>query len=302
MFGMVMSLSQLSTSCSGNGQNCSGATYVNVAMGAVSHYLHHDGFVTTLTELVCYAYWFGIGMLTFAVCIALAERLRKERQAVKTDAHLDTSSMQDETTEEPKLEVSQSELDWITSARVGEIRLTDDVLCTAMQWWLDGPAFTMLDHLALGDQRLLRPVEKLLQEGRQKEAHELMEQIGRLDKMERELQHQRRTKRATPAIIGTPLGRSSPTLGVAATRMRSAIETRVPSSDLAHGKSLSQPQNIWSCQSSRRVDKSLPSDRSLAAKRTSVKSPLFSQGASSTRAARQLDCPSASRCWAAYGA
>jgi hypothetical protein len=119
---------------------------------------------------------------------------------------------------------TQDELDWVSSARSGEIRLTEDVYKAAQQWWLQQPLADILDRIAPEDQKLLKPVIDLSSNGHDKEASHLMEQIGRLDRLDRGL----RRSSARPAASSppsSPLSRSILDTGERAALMRKAIES-----------------------------------------------------------------------------
>lgn len=171
-------------------------------------------------------------LVTAFASITLANHWKKGSQSDKIEAserHAPTEVAQSEGGEQmPEIlsspGPSQAELEWVNKARAGTIRLTDDVFSAAMQWWLEQPLSHSLDFLAPKDQQLLKPVSELLQVGRQQEACTLLEQVGTLDRMERELQ---RTKTSIPPDIGgtSPLQRAPADPATEAGRLRRAIES-----------------------------------------------------------------------------
>jgi len=139
-------------------------------------------------------------------------------------------------------EPSQAELDWVSAARAGALKLTDDVFSAAMQWLLEHPLSNTLDSMGSKDKQLMRPVSELLQRGRQQEAISLLEQIGRLDKLERDLQRGR-AKTASTSGTSSPLRRSSPDLSTSARRLRKSVESyRVSGAHKVHRAT--QPQSV----------------------------------------------------------
>lgn len=119
-------------------------------------------------------------------------------------------------------QASQAELDWVDSARNGMLRLTDDVYCAAIQWWLEQPLTSIVDRIGPKDQALMKPVADLMELGRDKEANNLLEQIGRLDRMEREHQKISRTS-SQPVRPSSPLQRSSPDMKTSTAQLRKSV-------------------------------------------------------------------------------
>jgi hypothetical protein len=120
---------------------------------------------------------------------------------------------------------TQDELDWISSARSGKIRLTEDVYKAALQWWLQQPLADIFDRIAPEDQKLLKPVIDLSSSGHDEEAARLMEQVGRLDRLERGMRRSSAKPAAACTPPSSPLSRSSLDTGERAALMRKAIES-----------------------------------------------------------------------------
>lgn len=178
------------------------------------------GCMHTLTEMA--------GMLCTTAVLITIGNFWKKSQVKRTSKQDIQVGVPAQTQEQPQ--VTQAELDWISAARSGSLTLTDAVFAAAMEWWFETPCVRVLDRVASADQELLRPVEKLLRNGRDEEACHLVEQIGRLDKIERELRRSRRTQDATNRDVGSPLSRDLsplsrglPDLDTSASLLRSAI-------------------------------------------------------------------------------
>lgn len=136
----------------------------------------------------------------------------------------------DEETQEPEQHQAlptQDELDWISSARSGKRRLTEDVYKAAMQWWLQQPLAALILRITPQDQKLLKPVLDLSQRGQDKKASLLMEQIGRLDKLDREVRRSSCKHLVDSAASLSPLSRSPMNTASKTALMRKGIESYV---------------------------------------------------------------------------
>jgi len=124
---------------------------------------------------------------------------------------------------------SQAELDFVHRARTGVIRLSDEIFSTTMQWFLQQPLqeTELQDSLNPETRQLLRPVTELLKQGEEGKAHQLMEQIGRLDRIERDLRERQRIARQQDdqpvRSTQNPLSRALPPRRLASS-LRNAIE------------------------------------------------------------------------------
>jgi hypothetical protein len=133
----------------------------------------------------------------------------------------------------------QAEFDWVSAARNGEAILTEDVYRAAIQWWLEHQHQERLDWLSPQDQRLLRPVVSSSSDcGDVDKAYLLLEKIGLLDRMERDLQRFGAQPSSCTSSM-TPLARTPLSPTAAAAQLRMAIEAHVPpmreaSSELPH--------------------------------------------------------------------
>jgi hypothetical protein len=127
---------------------------------------------------------------------------------------------------------TQAEFDWITSARSGELNLTEDVFCAAVQWWLEQQHDDRFDWLSPGDQRLMTPISSSLRQSDMAKARVLLEKVGQLDKMERDLQRFGTPPDcATPAA--SPLSRAPLSTTISVDQLRKAIESHVIPTDEA---------------------------------------------------------------------
>jgi hypothetical protein len=178
-----------------------------------------------------------IGMLlTTAIAIALANSWKRKHTGFTAESDCtsvpnDTELEVQQESEEPPQELpSQAELDWVDAARAGAMRLTDEVYCAAVEWWLGFPLASTFKSMGSRDQKLFKPVSELVRQGRTEEGCNLMEQIGRLDRVERELLRPSRSLGSQPlqAAMSTsrsPLCRSAPDLAVSAALMRKWAES-----------------------------------------------------------------------------
>jgi hypothetical protein len=126
---------------------------------------------------------------------------------------------------------TQAEFDWVSSARSGEIKLTEDVYRAAVQWWFEQQRQDRFEWLSPEDQRLMSPIDASLHQGDVAKAHVLLEKVGQLDKMERDLQRSvaHTVGEAVPAT--TPLSRGPLSPTSATGQLRKAIESHMPPSD-----------------------------------------------------------------------
>mmetsp|Transcript_84293 Transcript_84293/g.131613 ORF Transcript_84293/g.131613 Transcript_84293/m.131613 type:complete len:348 (+) Transcript_84293:97-1140(+) len=171
-----------------------------------------------------------IGLILAAVALITSESAwRKfgahERQLPFFGLHRCSPSTKEEAEIINEEQPAQEELDWISSARIGKIKLTEDVYKAAVQWWLQQPLLTIVDRILPQDQKLLKPVLELSQRGAVKKASSLMVQIGRLDRLDREVRHSScKHIDESNFFVSSPLSRSAMDAGSSATLMRKAIE------------------------------------------------------------------------------
>jgi hypothetical protein len=141
----------------------------------------------------------------------------------QTEEIVDEEAQQPE--EHQQAQPTQDELDWISSARSGKMRLTEDVYKAALQWWLQQPLADMVDRITPQDQKLLKPVLDLSKRGQDEKAAHLMEQIGRLDKVDREARRSSAKHAVASTPPSSPISRSTMNTGARAALMRTAIES-----------------------------------------------------------------------------
>jgi hypothetical protein len=127
---------------------------------------------------------------------------------------------------------TEAEFDWITSARSGETTLTEEVFRAAIQWWLEQQHNDRFDWLSPEDQRLMKPILSFLHQADMAKAQVLLEKVGQLDKMERDLQ-----RFGTPLDCTTPatspLSRAPLSTTISVDQLRKAIESHVTPTDEA---------------------------------------------------------------------
>lgn len=128
---------------------------------------------------------------------------------------------------------TQAEFDWVSSARSGQTKLTDEVYRAAVQWWLQQQHCDRFEWLSSEDQRLMKPVATSLQHGDVAKAHLLVEKLGQLDKVERDIQRGGTQAPGCATRETSPLSRASSSPTEAAARLRKAIESYMPPDDEA---------------------------------------------------------------------
>jgi hypothetical protein len=193
-----------------------------------------------------------LGVLLTTVAFITSESAWRKRGTI-TKADTSSAGAQDAQKQSQKVDEqeqeadivagpSQAEMDWVTAARSGKVRLTEDVYKAAMQWWLDQPLADVVDKTSPEDQRILKPVIELMRRGQDEKASMLIEQVGRLDRMERDLQRSRSKVLSNSSSV-SPLSRRPSSPGISAGVLRNAIESSVL--PLAQDISPKDKQRYW---------------------------------------------------------
>lgn len=163
-----------------------------------------------------------------------------EDELQEPSQELDENALQ-ENLEEPL--PTQAEFHWISSARSGEIKLTEDVYRAAVQWWLEQQHHDRFDWLSTEDQRLMKPIASSLHHGDVAKARVLLEKVGQLDKMER-LSGTQAVGCAIPTTV--PLSRMPLSPAATAGQLRKAIESQMlPTGQVSNSPELPHWHMSW---------------------------------------------------------